>query len=292
MTPLYTAQPQWMGLFKVPSPKSSAGMQLHDPGVPLPSLAPPAWPMQGYDPRPTQPGYAPGNQSDGFTGFCFLQLGPTTVANEKDISFGSNLTEKKSKGAGKEVVPQPFVLTLAPSLDDLIGLNVTAPGTINLYYRVEYVFDAQYPNYIEGSCDRAAGGDNGYKPLSQRGVKVQLRNWAVRIWVKAVGAAHATAVTWNRPVRFDAFLSPGSLPAGASGNKDTRKLTDPSEYLPTFSHTANVPSPSAGALTFRFRDLARNVLIVYPTGAGDVPIPPDAVVWDGGPGLYGNLTLY
>ena len=286
----------WIGLFQKPIPQSSAGMQLHNPLNPLPSLVPPAWPMGGVDPRGYQPNYQPGNASDGWTGFTYLQLGANRGATENTISFNADLAEKVKQAGQTAPVPTPYVLTLAPSTIDLQALGLAAAAIVRFYYKVEYVFDSQFPNYIEGAVDRSAapGAADGYQPLSIRGIKIQLRSWAVRVWVKATGTGHATATTWAAPVRIDAFLSPGGLPAGAGGNVLPRLLSDPTSSLPTFSHSVIVPAPIGivGA-AFTFANIGGRPIQNYDLGPDVVPIPPDAATITGSVGdLYGIFYLY
>lgn len=272
--------------------------QMQAPNGVLPSLVPAHWPLNGIDPRNYQPGYQPGNKGDPFSGFDFLSMGSK---NECRIAFGSDLQEKAQ--ITKELIPTPWAVSIVPSSIDLQSLGLAGADEIFFYYRIDYIFDAQYPNYIEGSFDRRLVGARGFKPLSQRGVRVAIRGWAFVIRILGFGVAGGANWQTLGPggtplnVRFDAQISPC---VNAKENEDPAELALPpfapapgSLFLPEFSYSVSVPSLAAGASTFSMIEIAGKTLVTYPTGSGEVPIPPQAVsITAPIPGLYALYKLY
>lgn len=257
--------------------------QIHLPGEGLPNLQPNPWPYEGIDPRGYFPGYTPGNKGDPYIGFGNLSLGSK---NQTELSFGADLQQLLGK------TPQAWVVTIIPDTQALLRLasQIQIDGShIHFFYKVQYIFDTQYPAYIEGSFNNDPASVDGYLPLSIRGVKIQLRGWATKIWIKAVGTLGALpggkASNWQTlgvggtplNVRFDGFLSPYSGAGGKQGNADAFEIGEAddvyADYLPTFSYRMEVPVPSGVAGTFTFLDLSETLTRVYAVGA-TVPIPP------------------
>ncbi len=256
------------------------------PNKTLPSLVAPNWPGGGFDPRGYQPGYDPNNAPDNsnkgnpFGGFCFLSAGSK---QQGEFSFGSDLFTLLQK-PGEKIRPQPWVLTICPSAEDIQALHVVAGGgdTLHLYYRIEYKQDAQFPNYIDGSFLRS-GTVQGFSPLSLRGMRVPVAGWAFTVTIAVVGTG--SLANWQAlgagstplTVRVDGSIAPSTGVAPA-GNPLPRNLVDPSEYLPEFSYALIAPQTSAGAGSFSFKNISETVILTYPMGPGIVPIPPDAII--------------
>jgi hypothetical protein len=292
-----------------PNPRAPA--QFLQQGKTLPSLQAPNWPNGGFDPRGYQPGYTPGGKSNDYAKSTFLSLG---AISESTIQFGTGQDDSAKDPSG-------WVLTIAPSPSDLLALDLAAgaPGEeLDLFYKVEYIFDSGFPSYFEGSFDQrnlypsvrqpaspvpvlaesATPAVNGYKQLSQRGIRVQLRGWSFKLWLYAFGNS-GRAANWQNlgpggtplAVRFDATICKASQ---EGQNSDAYELSAPTEYLPVFSKQIKVPAPSgvAGA-TFTFDDLQENPIVTYPLSNDLVMIPARAVkVNSATPGLFAEITLY
>jgi hypothetical protein len=274
----------------------------HQPGQVLPSLQPPYWPGGGFDPRAYQPGFDPGHPPDNsansnpFTGFDFLSLGSK---NECVISFGADL-QKNIQPKDQPPKPSPWTLTLVPCQDDLTPY-IAVGGTVDFYYKIDYVFDGRYPSYAEGSFNRSGGGGagQGFSPLPIRGIKLQLSTWAIRITIKGVGTGSlANWQTVNGPgnppltVRFDAFVTPSGQQVGLGGNVITRRITDPNSILPEFSYSVSVPAPAGFVGGFTFVNLNEVGIVSYPANGLEIPIPPDAIEILGDPSLFCLFRLY
>lgn len=282
----------------------------------LPSLAPQVPPTLTIDPRGYQPGYAPGGNSDPFSGFGFLSLGSV---NETSISFGAALN--------KEQRPEPQILTLVPSASDMLFLwskFALDNSLLTLHYKIQYVFDAGYPNYFDGLLDQpdltpqlgtapsmapvlaAAPNTLGYKVLSQRGIRFLVRGWAMKVWIMGVGGGAGAPANngsnWqtlgpgSTPVklRIDAALTPATSVPGHLGNADPMSVGIASQFLPQFSRTLKVPAPNGAAPTFQFRRADEGVIVTYPaSGVNEYPIPHDAFkIAASADGLHGETINF